>query len=151
MCKPLRELSAAMLYDIMHVRCAVFIVEQTCPYLDTDNLDKLPSCLHLAALDDDQSIVAYARLLGPGSKGSKQKWPMIGRVVIAPAHRGQGVGKILMEKAIAECRRAWPKQPIEISAQAHLEAFYKSLGFNTTSEPYDDDGILHIDMVLNAE
>jgi ElaA protein len=37
--------------------------------------------------------------------------------------------------------------PIRIAAQAHLADFYGSLGFVTASEPYEEDGIPHIDML----
>ncbi|EQC42167.1 hypothetical protein SDRG_01007 [Saprolegnia diclina VS20] len=146
-CKPFAELSASLLYDMMAVRCEVFIVEQSCAYLDSDNVDKLPIVYHLAALADDGAIMAYARLLGPGTKGASQQLPMIGRVLTSPKHRGGGLGKQLMQEAIAECSRRWPGKAIEISAQVYLEGFYKSLGFAATSEPYDDDGIMHMDMV----
>ncbi|HXA47888.1 MAG TPA: GNAT family N-acetyltransferase, partial [Burkholderiaceae bacterium] len=36
---------------------------------------------------------------------------------------------------------------IRISAQQYLEAFYRSFGFETTSAPYDEDGIPHIEML----
>ena len=35
---------------------------------------------------------------------------------------------------------------IRIGAQAHLERFYNGFGFTKSSEPYDEDGILHIEM-----
>jgi len=37
-------------------------------------------------------------------------------------------------------------QQIRIGAQAHLERFYNEFGFARSSEPYDEDGILHIEM-----
>ncbi len=40
------------------------------------------------------------------------------------------------------------RQAIRIAAQQQLEAFYASLGFRTASLPYDEDGIAHIDMLL---
>ena len=36
--------------------------------------------------------------------------------------------------------------PLRIGAQAHLERFYNGFGFAKASEPYDEDGILHIEM-----
>ncbi|OQR90085.1 N-acetyltransferase GCN5 [Achlya hypogyna] len=146
-CKPLVELSALTLYDIMHLRCDVFVVQQNVAYLDPDNVDKLPSCHHLIALNDDGSVMAYARLLGPGTKGEKQERPMVGRVVTAPSHRGKGLGKELMLQAIAACGRLWPDASVEISAQVYLEGFYKALGFETTSAPYEEYGRDHLDMV----
>ena len=39
---------------------------------------------------------------------------------------------------------------IRIGAQAHLERFYGELGFQRVSEPYDEDGIPHIEMLRAA-
>ena len=95
------------------------------------------------ALDEDEQICAYARILPPGSRYVE---PSIGRVLTTDAHRGLGLGRALMERAIDTCRSHWPEAPIRVSAQHHLEAFYASLGFETISAPYDEDGIPHIDM-----
>ena len=53
-----------------------------------------------------------------------------------------------MKKAIEFINEEMQVPVIKISAQSHLQAFYQSLGFVTTSEPYDEDGIEHIDMKL---
>jgi predicted GNAT family N-acyltransferase len=37
---------------------------------------------------------------------------------------------------------------VQISAQLYLEEFYARFGFVRSSKPYDDTGILHIDMHL---
>jgi len=37
---------------------------------------------------------------------------------------------------------------VQISAQLYLEEFYAQFGFARSSRPYDDTGILHIDMRL---
>ena len=42
----------------------------------------------------------------------------------------------------------WPKRDVVIGAQEHLERFYGGFGFVRITEPYDDFGILHIDMRL---
>ena len=34
-----------------------------------------------------------------------------------------------------------------LSAQTYLVRFYGSLGFQTTSEPFDDYGLMHVEMV----
>ncbi|CAK4071892.1 unnamed protein product [Aphanomyces euteiches] len=141
---PLTDLTVFELYDVMELRAKVFIVEQTCIYQDLDGLDK--ACLHVLGTDSTTAIRAYARVLPPKTKGKYQINPMIGRVVIAPEARGSGQARVLMEKAIDVCRIHWPDLGIDIGAQAHLEKFYSSLGFRKTSEPYDEDGIMHIDM-----
>ncbi len=45
------------------------------------------------------------------------------------------------------CER-FPLQPIVLSAQLLLVPFYQSFGFAPTSEPYDDFGVAHVEMVL---
>jgi ElaA protein len=64
-------------------------------------------------------------------------------VITAPEARGTGLGKELMERAIA----AVGAGPVRLGAQAHLEKFYGDLGFVRASEPYDEDGIPHIEML----
>ncbi|OQS01898.1 N-acetyltransferase GCN5, partial [Thraustotheca clavata] len=93
------------------------------------------------------SVAAYARLIPPQTKGPTQTLPVISRVLTAANHRGTGIGKQVMLRAIEECTRRWPKSGILINAQAYLEPFYKSLGFVQISELYDEDGIMHMDMI----
>jgi ElaA protein len=45
---------------------------------------------------------------------------------------------------------AWPGWPIRIAAQQRLAAFYARLGFRPVGAPYDEDGIPHVDMVLDG-
>ena len=71
----------------------------------------------------------------------------IGRVITAASHRGTGLGRELLARAVAIAEAKWPKAPLRIGAQAHLEAFYGSFGFVKASEPYDEDGIMHIEML----
>ena len=52
-----------------------------------------------------------------------------------------------MREAIAEVEKRHPGEPIEISAQSHLQKFYGSLGFEVISEEYLEDGIPHVDML----
>ncbi len=148
-CRPLAELSPEALYEILALRAQVFVMEQRCVYLDADGWDT--GCWHLEGRDAAGRLQAYARLVPPGLKGASQALPMIGRVVVAPAARSAGLGRPLMRQAIAECEARWPGQGINIGAQAHLERFYASLGFETRSAPYDEDGIAHIDMHRPSE
>ena len=53
-------------------------------------------------------------------------------------------------EAIGACEAHFPGAPIALSAQSHLEKFYRSLGFSPTSEEYVEDGIPHIDMLRPA-
>ena len=51
------------------------------------------------------------------------------------------MGRVLMAEAMKRARG--PFRRVSASAQAHLERFYNEFGFTKSSEPYDEDGILH--------
>lgn len=55
-------------------------------------------------------------------------------------------GGRLMHQALASCAARWPEKPVTLSAQAHLQAFYRALGFAAVTDIYDEDGIPHIGM-----
>ena len=57
------ELTINELYEILHLRCKIFVVEQDAPYLDTDYKDQ--KALHLSGYADDR-LVAYCRIFKAG-------------------------------------------------------------------------------------
>jgi len=134
-------LSREQLYAILVARAAVFVVEQNCPYQDLDGLDDRG--LHVTARGSDGEVLAYARVLPPGTRFAE---PSIGRVLTTRSARGIGMGRALMRRAIAAAETAFPGRPLRISAQQYLERFYRELGFETVSEPYPEDGIPHLEM-----
>lgn len=138
------ELAPDALYDLLRLRCEVFIVEQACPYLDPDGKDRHPEARHLLGRGDDGELVAYARLLPAGL--SYDGATSFGRVVTSPRQRGKGLGDRLVEQALAELRNLWPAMPVRIGAQAHLTNFYGKHGFLIDSDEYDEDGIPHREM-----
>ena len=71
----------------------------------------------------------------------------LGRVLTAKSARGSGIGRELLERGIAHAQRLHPDHRIRIGAQRYLERFYAGFGFVTCSEPYDEDGISHVDML----
>ena len=139
------DLTGADVYDIMALRQDVFILEQRCLYPDADGLDQgAHHLLGWQTVEGKRTLAAYVRLLAPGAKYTEMS---IGRVLTARAARGGGMGRTLMEQAIAHAVAQHPGHRIRIGAQAHLEAFYASFGFATISAPYDEDGIMHVDML----
>ena len=147
------SLTSHDVYDLLALRSEVFVVEQDCVFLDADGADR--DAWHLlarhdtAALRDGRApLAAYLRCIDPGARYME---PSIGRVVVAPAWRGTGLGRILMIEGIARSRTLWPGHAIRIGAQARLEHFYVSLGFVREGSPYDEDGIEHVGMVLAPE
>ncbi|MFD1019248.1 GNAT family N-acetyltransferase [Thalassobacillus hwangdonensis] len=135
------ELSTHELYKVLKLRVDVFVVEQECPYPELDGCDE--SSLHLWAREGER-IIAYCRLV-PG--GGKYTYPSIGRVIVHPQHRGEGVSRMLMEKAMQVLQQEWGTEQIFLQGQEHLAGFYRSFGFKDISDSYLDDGIPHIDML----
>ncbi len=139
------ELRPNDLYAAVRLRESVFVVEQTCAYQDADGRD--PQAWHLLGWSDEEDgrrLVAYARIFEPGVRYTEGS---IGRVVTAPEVRGTGVGKVLMAEALRRLDGLAPGQTVKIAAQRRLEKFYLELGFRTVSEPYEEDGIIHVDML----
>jgi ElaA protein len=131
-------------YEVTMARESVFVVEQDCAFLDADGAD--PGCWHLVGRLGER-VAAYCRIVPPGLKFAE---PSIGRVLTVAARRRSGLGRTLMRSGIAGCATLHPGLPIRISAQRQLQGFYASLGFAVVSEPYDEDGIPHVEMLLAA-
>ncbi len=133
------DCSAALLYEALRFRQAIFVVEQLSPYPDLDGFDQRAEHL-LLRLDD--ALAGYVRLI-PFPDEARVA---IGRVAVAAKLRRQGIGRRLMDEALARCRRDYPGCAVTLSAQTYLAPFYESLGFRATSAAYDDYGVPHIDM-----
>ena len=139
------ELRPDDLYAVVRLREAVFIVEQNCPYPDADGRD--PRAWHLLGWSRgaaERSLVAYARVFEPGVRYTEGS---IGRVATAQEVRRTGVGRRLMAEALRRLEALAPGEKIKLAAQRRLEAFYAGFGFTTVSAPYEEDGIMHVDMV----
>ncbi len=142
-CKAFSDLSVNELYDILHLRNVVFVLEQNCVFVDTDFKDQQSWHFMLKSGDD---LLAYTRLLPEGV--SYDGYTSIGRVVSSPAARGKGLGKALMAQSIEAIEAIFgTKFPIKIGAQLYLEEFYASFGFEKVGDVYDEDGIDHIHMI----
>jgi ElaA protein len=129
------QLSADLLYEILRFRQSIFIVEQRSPYADLDGLDQ--EAWHLLMRSEGE-LAGYLRLI-----------PMqirIGRVAVASQLRRHGLGRRLMEEGLRFCRERYPAQDIILAAQLNLVPFYSSFGFVVISEPYDDFGVMHVEM-----
>jgi|GEM_PF-238153 len=141
--KSFEELSTIELYNILKLRSEIFIIEQNCVYQDID--DKDIQCHHLMCFVDG-NLAGYTRIVPPGLTYEDAS---VGRVVIGTAYRGLGLGKQMMEHSIKGCQDILKESRIRISAQFYLLKFYNSLGFSEVGEPYEEDGIPHIEMVLH--
>lgn len=156
-CAPFADLSSAELYAALQLRSSVFVVEQRCPFLDPDGDDD--RAWHLLGWQNqadhhDQTttpdhrphLAAYARLFAPGVKYAEAS---IGRVVTHPDARRTGAGRALMAEALRQLGNVAPNAPVRIGAQRYLERFYASFGFLRDGADYLEDGIVHVEMVLD--
>ncbi|MEX1221664.1 MAG: GNAT family N-acetyltransferase [Idiomarina sp.] len=136
-----QELDIQTLYAILKIRQEVFIVEQTCPYMDADGLDQ--QAQHLFARSDTGKLLAYARIFLPTDD---KPYSRIGRVLSAGNKRGSGLGKQLMQRSLDYLLEHAPLQPVRLSAQTYLKDFYTSFGFVEIGDEYLEDDIPHVDM-----
>lgn len=138
------DLGVDALYDVLALRCRVFVLEQG-PFLDPDGVDR--HCWHLLGRDQQGALAAYLRVVDPGVK---YKEASLGRIITAPEVRGRGQGRRLVAEGMARCAAAWPGHGVRISAQAHLANFYSAFGFLPVGDTYLEDGIPHQEMLCRA-
>ena len=142
--KRFEELTTLELYEILKLRLEVFVVEQNCPYQDLDDKDKV--AWHLF-LEDDGKVVAVLRIL-PENVAFEDA--AIGRLIVKKSHRGRGISKVMMKKAMEFITGNLGKSRIRLSGQAYLTDFYNDLGFQKVSEVYLEDGIEHFEFLYVA-
>jgi ElaA protein len=144
-CKTYPELSVDELYAFLKLRQRVFVVEQNCPYLDLDDKDQ--KSWHLWHAPEGAEVVAYLRFFAPGELYAEAS---IGRVLTDPERRRDGLGRALMGEGLARLAAEFGRCPVRIGAQAYLERFYGSFGFERSGPNYVEDGIPHLPMVRPA-
>ena len=137
-----QDLDTKQLYELLKLRQDVFIIEQKCIYADMDQLDF--KCLHLLGYEGN-NLVAYLRLMPAEFHSSGNI--AFGRIIAVSNKRGSGLGKSLLQQAMCYVAETHPQQRIQLAAQCYLQGFYEKFDFEAMSEPYDEDGIPHIDML----
>ena len=136
--KTFDQLTPREVYEILQVRTAVFVVEQTCPYQEVDGVDY--DALHVC-LRDDRGIRAYLRAFSRNETTAQ-----IGRVLTMD--RGQGLGMDVLKAGIQTVRERMKVEKIFIEAQTYTIDFYSRVGFRVTGEEFLEDGIPHVPMEL---
>lgn len=121
---------------LLAVRVAVFVREQGVPAeLEPDAWDARAE--HFIARDATGAPIGTARLLPDAH---------IGRLAVLPAWRGRGVGRALLDAAVA---RAAQRGMLEVVLHAQVQArgFYERAGFVATGVEFQEAGIAHLRMV----
>ncbi len=143
--KHFNEISVNDYHDILHLRTAIFVVEQDCPYQEVDEKDK--QAYHLFARNSNNEVIAVTRILPPEVSYAEVS---IGRVALKSEERGIGIADTLLEKSKAFIEEKFGKSSIRISAQTYLLNYYQRHGFMPLGEEYLEDDIPHIEMLLEV-
>lgn len=121
----------------LELRRKVFVDEQgVAPEEEIDGRDD--EALHLVAVDSGGAVIGTCRLLADG--------PVVklGRMAVARAARGQGIGARLLELADAEAPPG--AERIVLAAQLPAVALYERAGYRRQGEIFLDAGIEHVRM-----
>ena len=138
--KKFDELSTKELYEILRVRAKLFVVDQTCVYQDVDGLDY--DSIHVIGCND-KNIMAYLRIF---MKDVSKNMVQIGRVLTM--ERGKGFGEEILRAGIRVAKEIMKAEKIYIEAQCYAIGFYEKVGFQVTSDEFLEDGIPHVEMIL---
>lgn len=135
--KTFDRLSVKEIYEILKARMQVFLLEQNIVCLDIDGIDY--DSLHVF-FENEGRVEAYFRAFKYDSAVK------IGRVLTR--EHGKGLGRKLMEKGMIEVKKHFGCDRIILHSQKQAEGFYKRLGFETVSDEYLEEGVVHITMQL---
>lgn len=120
------------------VRMAVFQSEQGIePELDFDGKD-----------ETSDQIIAYMNAQPIGTARIRyldDRTAKIERLAVLPIARGKGIGKLIMEKAIALAVQK-KMQEVIIHSQEYIQGLHQKLGFEPEGAVFEEAGIPHVKM-----
>jgi len=128
--------------DALEVRRTVFIEEQGVPEsLEIDGKDD--ESAHVVAYRDreESTVPVGAGRLREVEEGVGK----LERIAVLEPHRGNGIGSDLVAEleAIADEKGL---STLTMHAQTPVEGMYRSLGYETTSDEFEEAGIPHVEM-----
>lgn len=133
------ELSVMELYEILKARAEIFVTEQKIIYNDMDDIDY--DSLHCFICEKNK-VLAYLRAFYKDDANTVK----IGRVLTLK--HGKGLGRQLMEAALPEIRKRMDCKRLYLESQKHAIGFYERFGFETVSDEFLEEGIVHVAMEL---
>ncbi|WP_024757235.1 GNAT family N-acetyltransferase [Streptomyces exfoliatus] len=130
------------------VRREVFVEEQGVPQeLEYDAYDT--TAVHVLAVREDGLPLGTGRLLygadALGKTGGDASVGSLGRLAVAKAARGLGVGAALV-RGIEDAARERGLAAVDLHAQTHALGFYERLGYEAYGPEFPDAGIPHRSM-----
>ena len=141
----LDDLSARTLYLLMKLRQDVFTMEQGATDADLDGRE-LEAGTELLWIQEAGEPIANLRLLREADGTVR-----IGRVAVRADRRRGGHGRRLMVAALERARELTPSAEVHLDAQAYLETWYASMGFETVGGMFLEAGSEHVAMVLRPD
>lgn len=126
--------------DARRIRTEVFVAEQNIPVeMEWDDADV--GAVHAVAINRLGMPLGTGRLLrhAPGVA-------RIGRMAVRRVGRGGNVGRALLEALLAAARDRGDTQ-VMLHAQQSAVGFYRRAGFVAHGAPFDEAGIVHVEMV----
>lgn len=132
------RLTTKELYEILKARAEIFVVEQNCVYQDID--DKDYDSLHVI-FEENEKVIGYLRAFSKDDNTVQ-----MGRVLTL--QHGTGLGGKLLKEGIQQIREKMNPSRIYIEAQSYAIGFYAREGFVVCSEEFLEDGIPHVQMIL---
>lgn len=129
--------------DAYDVRFAVFVEEQGVdPDIEIDEHEE--EATHFVAYADGEPVGA-ARLREPEDGVGK-----VERLAVLQSHRGDGLGRELMEAVEAEARRRGLSR-LTLHGQLRVADFYEHLDYEQVSDEFEEAGIPHVEMEKSIE
>mgnify|MGYP000038298559 FL=1 len=129
--------------DAYDVRFAVFVREQGVdPDIEIDEHEE--AATHFVAYADGEPVGA-ARLREPEDGLGK-----VERLAVLGSHRGQGLGRELMDAVEAAARRQGLTRLI-LHGQLRVVDFYEHLGYEQVSDEFEEAGITHVKMAKSID
>ncbi|MCM3390071.1 GNAT family N-acetyltransferase [Ureibacillus chungkukjangi] len=134
----IRVITQEQLDQAFEIRKEVFVIEQEVPLEDEfDQFDQLDSnCKHILIMDTDK-CVGTARLREVDGTGKLE------RICVLEPFRKLGLGKVIVRE-LEEIAKEKGLNRVKLHGQTHAEAFYKNLGYETSSDVFMEDGIPHV-------
>lgn len=136
--KYFNELNTVELYELLKARAEIFVVEQNCVYQDLDDQDY--ESLHIF-YEEDGKVIAYLRAFK-----KDEETVQVGRVLTLK--HGTGLGGKLLKEGIKQIQDIMKPKRIYIEAQCYAIGYYEREGFSVCSDEFLEDGIPHVQMLL---
>ncbi len=141
--KSWNDLTLAELYSFLKLRCDVFMWEQRADDEEMDGRDLEPTTVHVW-IADERGCAGYLRLLRNERAEHLDAHRVIGRVAVRADRRGDGIARLLMERAVEIVDGE--REASLLHAQSHVVGLYERFGYLVFGEPYEEAGIAHRSM-----